>query len=290
MYKILPENFHIKKCNQKPFCFLEGPVWDKRRNCLYFSDPLAQTILEMSESRGFRIIQEQSGYVNGMCLNTKGNLVVCKMETGSLEEVSLETGKTIRTISAGFSGRPFNATNDVIADKNGGYYVTDPFFTFGTNAQAEELTYYVSPDGKTKPVANDSKKPNGLAFSPDEKWLYIDDTMSTNVWKYKVNSDGSLSDKAIACHLAVPSNGDELPEIQQHGEADGIKVDSAGNIYVTTYSGIQVFDKAGNVMGIIPMPEGETAANCAFGGDDLCTLYITARTSLYSVKVLIPGI
>lgn len=287
--EILPENFTVTKLNQEPFVFLEGPVWDKKRQKLFFTDPLDQTVIRMEEAGNFQVILRNSGYANGMCLSPGGSLVICKMDTGSINEVDPETGCIVGTIAAGYRERPFHATNDVICDSRGGYYITDPFFTYGPRMQDIEATYYRAPTGEITRVAADSKKPNGLALSPDEKYLYIDDTGSTNVWRYEVRPDGTLQNGTVFCRLCPPEHAENLPEVKRFGEADGMKVDEKGNIYVTTCTGIQIFNAQGETLGTIPMPGEESASNLVFGGKDLKTLYITARTSLYAVELIIPG-
>ena len=286
---ILPKDSVVEKLNHEPFVFIEGPVWDKEKKQLYFSDPLARTIIVMKETGKFHILCADTGYVNGMCLNNRGNLAVCNMENGSLDEICTETGETLAIIASGYENRPFNATNDVVCDEKGGYYVTDPFFLYGPKAQDVEATYYCAPNGVVTRVATDSVKPNGLAFSLDGKKLYIDDTGATAVWSYCILPDGTLSKGTIICNLKPPENTADLPKVQQHGEADGMKVDECGNIYVTTYSGIQVFCPEGELLGIIKMPGDETPANCEFGDADRKTLYITARTSLYKVRLNVAG-
>lgn len=288
--EILPRDFVVTKLNDSPFTFLEGPVWDKRRSVLYFSDIYANKILAMPQTGIFRVVQENTGYGNGMCLNKDGNLAVCRMGPGVVEEICPDTGKNLRVIADTYNGRPLTSTNDIICDEAGGYYFTDPFFTYGPHTQDLDATYYCAPDGKLTRVATDSKRPNGLAFSSDKKKLYIDDTDNVEVWRYDVRPDGTLSEGVVFCRLAAPQNAAELPPVQQRGEADGLKVDSCGNVYVTTYDGVQVFNEEGKALGIIPMPADESPANCAFGGDDMHTLFLTARTSLYSVKLLVPGL
>ncbi len=290
MAKIFDVHVPVKRLNPVPFEFLEGPVWDDVRQTLFFSDPLAQTIVAMTTEGVFHTICTNTGYVNGMCLNKANNLVVCKMETGSLEEINPDTGETVGTISFGFGGKPFNATNDVVCNAAGGYYVTDPVFTFGPKTQSCEATYYVTPEGQTVQVATDSLKPNGLALSPCQTKLYIDDTLSTKVWCYTIERHGLLTNPTVFCDILPPKNPADLPPVQRFGEADGLKVDSLGNVYVATFTGIQVFDPAGIWQGCIPMPGDETAANMAFGGADKKTLYVTARTSLYGARLLVSGI
>lgn len=287
--ELLPNNYKVKKINQSPFVFLEGPVWDKNKQTLYFTDPLDLKILRMRENGVFETIYNDSGYANGMCLNSAGNLIICKMDTGSIDEINPDIGKHVKTISSGYNQKPFNATNDIICDHKGGYYITDPFFTYGPHTQDCESTYYHSISGQTIRVASDSIKPNGLALSPDEKYLYIDDTGSVNIWRYEVQADGTLTNGIIFCQLNPPADIEHLPYVQHFGEADGMKTDGMGNIYVTTYTGIQIFNSEGIYLGTIEMPGNESAANIVFGGKTLKTLYITARTTLYSVDLLIPG-
>ena len=290
MREILPREFTVTRLNQRPFTFLEGPVWDEKRQVLYFSDPLEETVLAMDQPGNFQVIRRDSGYVNGMCMSRDGNLAVCRMASGTVEELCPETGKRLGTIASGYAGKPFHATNDVIGDGRGGYYITDPFFTYGPKTQDREATYHCAADGTVRRVAVESRKPNGLALSPDKRTLYIDDTGSREVWRYSVEADGSLSGASVFCRLSPPEDPGALPAVQRYGEADGMKVDSCGNIYITTLTGIQVFNGQGRPLGLIPMPGRESAANCVFGGSDLRTLFITARTSLYQVSLRIPGL
>lgn len=287
--EILPEHYRMRKLNKEPFVFLEGPAWDEQTGTLYFTDPLDQKIYKMDAEGCFEVIRCESGYANGMCLNRAGNLVVCKMDTGSIDELEPVKGAGYKKVAEGYNGKPFHATNDVICDSKGGYYITDPFFTYGPRTQDVEATYYHSKSGATLRVATDSIKPNGLALSPDQKYLYIDDTASVNIWRYSVQADGTLADGQIFCRLNPPENIAELPPVQHFGEADGMKVDCRGNVYVTTYTGIQIFNSEGTYLGAIRMPGVESPANLVFGGENLKTIYITARTSLYAVDVLISG-
>lgn len=290
MTEIVAPDSPVEKVNDAPFVFLEGPVWDARRARLFFTDPLAQTVHALREDGTFATVMENSGYANGMCLCPNGNLAICKMDTGSLNELDPDTGRLVRVIADGYEGRPFQATNDVVCDAGGGYYVTDPIFRYGPRGQSVEATYYCAPDGRVQIAARDSLKPNGLAFSPDGGTLYIDDTGSAKVWAYTVGADGTLTDPRVFCELVLPENAANLPPVQRYGEADGMKVDSLGNVYVTTISGIQVFNALGGYLGIIRMPGEYSPANIAFGGGDLKTLYITARIWLYAVRVRIAGL
>lgn len=288
--QLLSPDAEIRKVNQAPFVFLEGPVWDTRRNRLVFTDPLAQTVIFMPKEGEFQVLLDHSGYANGMCLSQDGNLAICKMDVGAIWLISGESGELLYPLALQWKDKPFNATNDVIADKKGGYYFTDPFFTYGPHTQSKENTYYRNAQGEISCVATQSLKPNGLALSPDGETLYIDDTGSTSVWKYHVLPDGQLEHPQLFCHLIPPPHPEALSHVQQYGEADGMKTDTLGNVYITSYSGIQVFNVLGENLGIIQMPDKESAANLTFGGKDRTTMYITARTSLYALDMLVPGI
>lgn len=287
--ELLSVESRIRKLNVEPFDFLEGPVWDAKRNQLYFTDPLAQKIIVMPSEGRFYTLMENSGYANGMCQTIDNHLAICKMDEGAVYKLDADCGKLLYPIADCYNGKPFCATNDVICDDKGGYYFTDPFFTYGPNSQPGEYTYYCSPEGWLEPVAEDCLKPNGLALSPDRRRLYIADTGSVNVWQYNVLSDGRLSHARVFCKLNPPPDAQKLPHVQQYGEADGLKVDTLGNVYIATISGIQVFNTRGKPIGTLPIPGTETAANLAFGGLDRKTMYITARTSLFAIDMLVSG-
>ena len=288
--EILSPDAKIRKVNQNPFAFLEGPVWDTRRNRLVFTDPLAQTIVAMPSEGEFHVILKNSGYANGMCLTQEGDFAICKMDVGGIWLINGDSGDLLYPLASEWNDNPFNATNDVIIDNKGGYYFTDPFFTFGPHTQSKENTYYRDSQGKISCVATESLKPNGLALSPDGETLYIDDTGSVNVWKYHVSTGGMLENPQLFCKLTPPPYPEKLAQVQRYGEADGMKTDVLGNVYITTYTGIQVFNVLGEKIGTIEMPGEESAANLTFGGKDRKTMYITARTSLYALDMLVSGI
>lgn len=286
---ILPEDYRVKKHNTQPFVFLEGPVWNKR-DTLYFSDILGCKTYKMSVDGRFGVVRADTMHGNGQALDQDGNILTCEMSEGRIVKVSPMTGKVLSTVVETYQGKRFNATNDLLFDNKGGLYFTDPYFDIGPKAQEIEAAYYLSPCGEVLRVAQDASKPNGLALSPDGKVLYIDDTVNVAVWAYDVNEDGSLSKGRKFCEVIPPNDAEIKQPIQAAGEADGMAVDSKGNLYITTFSGVQVFNSSGTYIGRIRMPGDESPANCTFGGEDMKTLFLTARTSLYSVELLIPGI
>ena len=173
-----------------------------------------------------------------------------------------------------------NSPNDVVVKSDGSIYFTDP--PYGVKEEQRELdfqgVYRIAPDGTLTLLVNDFDRPNGLALSPDEKILYIADTNRRHVRAFDVQSDGALKNGRVFAEL----------KSDKGGGPDGMKVDTKGNLYVTGPGGTWVFDSTGTHLGTIVTPE--EPANCAFGGKDNKTLFITARTSVYRVKVKISGI
>ena len=163
---------------------------------------------------------------------------------------------------------------------SGSIYFTDPFF--GITKETSELGFFgvfrVDPDGRLTLLVSDPETPNGLAFSPDESILYVNDTFRRHIRAFNVQSDGSLTNDRV--FITMTGDADGLP--------DGMKVDVQGNVYCTGPGGIWAIDPSGDHIGTIGFPE--TPANLAFGGQDNQTIYVTARTSLYSVRTNVPGI
>ncbi len=289
IFDILPEDYTVKKLNTKPFAFLEGPVWDKK-DTLYFSDVSGCKTYKMSAEGKFGVVRENTMHGNGQVLDKNGNILTCEMSEGRIVKVSPVTGEVLGIVVDTYKGKRFNATNDLVFDGRGGLYFTDPYFDVGPRDQDVEASYYLNLYGEVFCVAQDSSKPNGLVLSPDGKVLYINDTVNVTVWAYDVNKDGSLSKGRKFCEVIPPDHLKIKNPLQAAGEADGMDVDSGGNLYITTFSGIQVFSNSGEYIGLIQMPGDESPANCTFGGEDMKTLFLTARTSLYSVELLMPGI
>lgn len=266
------------------FMFTEGPVWDSKNKCLYFSDIPGNKMRRWSENKGIEIVRDPSGKSNGLTFDKQGRLLACEHANRRVSRTEKD-GKII-TIADKYDGKKLNSPNDVVVKSDGSIYFSDPpygltaeFGVLGVQELPFQGVYRISPDGRTMNLlADDFEKPNGLAFSPDEKLLYIDDTDRVHVRVFDVKPDGTITNGRLFADL----KGDEP------GNVDGMKVDFQGNVYVTGPGGISIFDPEGRKLGRIDMPE--VAANLAWGDDDWKTLYITASTSLYRIKLGIKGI
>ena len=254
------------------FQFLEGPVWDGK-GALYFSDMNAQKVYKYRPETGFMVIR--AGQVtNGMAFDAAGMLLVC--EQGSTNRVvKMDTnGVVIQSIVNEYKNLGFNNPNDLCLDKKGGFYFTDP--TWGKVIQDKQAVYYVNSKGEITRLNGEFQRPNGIALSPNRKLLYVDDTEDKNVYVYDIKSDGSAHKKRVFCELKMP-NG------TKSSGADGLKVDRAGNLYITSTLGVQIFNSKGIWQRNIEVPE--LPSNVAFGGKNLKTLFITARKGLYSIDL-----
>lgn len=280
---IVPQSSKLEKI-ATGFVFTEGPIWDSEKKCLYFSDIPANKMRIWTEAKGAELFREPSGKSNGLTLDKQRRLLACEHANRRVSRT--EKDGTVVTIADKYNGKKLNSPNDVVVKSDGSIYFTDPpygltaeFGNLGEQELAFQGVYRLSPDGKNLTLLiDDFDKPNGLAFSPDESILYIDDTDGVHVRAFDVNPDGTITNGRIFADLRDDAEG----------SVDGMKVDSEGNVYVTGPGGISVFDPSGNKLGLIEMPE--VSANIAWGGDDWKTLFITGSTSLYRIKLNIQGI
>lgn len=262
------------------FAFVEGPAADRAGN-LYFSDIPNEKIMKLDAGGKLSVFREKSNAANGLMVNAKGEIVACEMGSGQIAAYSPD-GRERRALAAEYQGKRFNAPNDLVIDKQGGIYFTDPQFRAPMPLpQTIRSVYYLSADGKvTRLFDKDLPAPNGVILSPDEKTLYVIPSASAEMMAYPVLSPGKVGDGHVYCKLKQRAG-------QQNGGGDGVAIDTKGNLYIASALGIQVFDPAGKHLGTIEFPE--QPANCDFGGADMKTLYVTARTSLYAVKMEAQG-
>jgi gluconolactonase len=254
------------------FGFTEGPAWDGK-SLLYFTDIPNARIHTVNANGEVSLFVDESGPCNGLMFNREGELYACNMG-GELIAWNIET-KEKRVLAAGYEDKRFNAPNDLVIDAAGGVYFTDPMFRAPEPLpQGGQGVYYLNSDGELTRLVADLQAPNGVLLSIDEKTLYVLPSMSSEMLAYPVEAPGELGESKVFCTL-------------ENGGCDGATIDEHGNLYLTTGTGVQVFSPDGKALGLIELPE--QPSNCTFGGEDGKTLYVTARTSLYSLPMLVKG-
>ena len=281
MNEILLPNSKIKKL-ASGFGFIEGPVWDKEKDILYFSDIPNNKQLIWSEKYGISLFREPSNKSNGCFLNKDNILIVCEHATSRV--VAINRNREVEVLASYYKGNELNSPNDVICSKNGTIIFTDPVFgrkDFFGIARDQVLNfqgvYELNIQNKVlKVLVDDFEQPNGLCLSPDEKKLYINDTVKKHVRVFKYDN-GKLLDGIIFAKIEGPGEG--VP--------DGLKCDNRGRVYCTGPGGIHVYNEEGIKLGVIKVPEKTANFNWK---NDSNLLYITASTSLYSIEINVKGI
>ncbi len=261
----------------------EGPLWWAENGYLLFSDIHNNKRMKYTPGEGVTLFQEPTNRANGLTRDLQGRLLAC--EHDSRRVTRQEHDGSITVIANSFQGRQLNRPNDVVVNSDGCIYFTDPW----TNPQPAEqwdLTfsgvYRVTPDlGTLTLLVDDFVLPNGLAFSPDESILYINDSRHGHIRAFDVLPNGTLA--KASDRVFVDLNGDAP------GVPDGMKVDVEGNVYCGGSGGLWIMDSNGKKLGRIAHGAPATT-NLGFGGSDWKTLYFTSRNHLGSVNVNIPGI
>lgn len=300
MDRVVPPSAVVERLAEG-FAFGEGPVWVPAApgaatgGFLLFSDPNKNVIHRWSPVDGVSIYRTKSGYTgpnigayhqpgsNGLALDSQGRLTIC--EHGNRRVTRLEKNGAITVLADRYDGKRLNSPNDLVYRSDGALFFTDPPFGLPMvyDDPAKELPYsavFCLIGDRLAAVATDLKGPNGLALSPDEKFLYVSnwDEHRKVVMRYEAAADGSLSSPTVFADMSsVPG------EIA----LDGLKVDQAGNVLVSGPGGVWIFDSAGAHLGTISPPE--LPANFAWGDSDGRTLYMTARSSLYRIRLNTPG-
>lgn len=283
----------------KGYSWLEGPVWVKDEGYLLFSDVPANAIYRWKEGQGIKPFLQPSGYTglgvystepgsNGLIINQEGMLVACEHGDRRISVMPLTVGGK-RTLVDNYVGKRLNSPNDVIQKSNGDYYFTDPAYGLKQqeNDPAREIEYFGvyrrNADGVVELIVDDLSGPNGLAFSPDEKILYVaqSDPDKAYIMSYPVLDDGKVG-KGQIFFDATAMVKEGLP-----GLPDGLKVDRKGNVFVAAPGGILILNPQAKLLGRIET--GGKISNCAWG-DDGSTLYITAGTYLLRIRTKTVGI
>jgi gluconolactonase len=251
------------------FLFTEGPVWDPAKQALFFTDINADTVYRLTLPATFDVVLKPMQKADGLGLDPQGSLIAAGFVSRSVWRLA---GTAMQTIASSFQGKKLNSPDDIVARSDGVIYFTDPVFGIngsqGLTAQTQELgfqgVYRVTTDGTVHLEDQTTSGPNGVEFSPDETTVYVSYTSAGQIHQFAVGADGALSGKTLfAGNVAV---------------ADSMCVDAAGDVYVAILGGIAVLSPTGTRLGTISMSQVPT--NCAFGGPQQNTLFITARTSL----------
>ena len=266
------------------FAFTEGPAWHPDERWLIFSDIPASRLYRWLPSGAVTIHREPSNKTNGNTLDRQGRLVSCEHATSRVTRT--EKNGTLTVVASHFGDKELNSPNDIVVARDDAIYFTDPTYGrmdgVGIKRQVElsfRGVYRINPgDGRLTLLAGDFTQPNGLCLSLDEKRLFVNDTAERHIRVFALAGDGTASGGAV--WAATTGAGPGAP--------DGMKIDSHGNLYCTGPGGIHVFDPDGICLGIIRTPEN--TANFTFGEDDLRTLFVTASTSLYRLRVVVPGL
>ncbi len=259
------------------FVFTEGPLWHPD-GFYYFVDVRSSVLYRMTPGRAPEIVREKTGGGNGTTFDLQGRLILCEGDNRRVTRTAADGG--LEVLMDRYEGKRLNRPNDVVCKSDGSIYFTDP----GLRVPLAERelphagVYRVTPEGTTSLVA-DFEYPNGLAFSPDERYLYVANTRwAQYIHVLELDNRGTMVRRRI---FADMSSDDK------EGVPDGMKVDVEGRVYCTGPGGTWVFAPDGTRLGIIRTPE--VPANLAFGGPDLRTLFFTARTSVYTLRVKVAG-
>jgi len=257
----------------------EGPVWWQEGGYLLFSDIGNNRRMQWTPGQGVALLHEPTNRANGLTRDRQGRLVACEHDARRVTRV--EPDGSITVIANRYHDRRLNRPNDVVVKSDGSIYFTDPM-TFNVESELDFCgVYRVSPDlGTINVLVRDWVLPNGLAFSPDESILYINDTRRRHIRAFNVEPNGLL---ALASDRVFCQMYGDLP-----GNPDGMKVDIAGNVYCTGPGGIWVLDPHGKHLGTILT--GAQTTNIAWGDDDWRTMFYTTRTTLGRIRLKIPGI
>ena len=296
--KIIENNARIEVIGDG-FLWSEGPVWVKNGGYLLFSDVPANTIYQWKEGEKITEFLKPSGYTgilpyseepgsNGLIINNLGQLISCEHGDRRISAMPLAIGGK-QTLSDNYLGKRFNSPNDIVQKSNGDYYFTDP--PYGMPKKDKDPSretalfgvYRIAKNGVVSLIIKDLTRPNGLAFSPDEKTLYVaqSDPDRAYLMAYPMLADGKVGKGKIFY--------DATPMVKQglKGLPDGLKIDKKGNIFTTGPGGILVISPKGKLLGKIET--GEATANCAFGNDG-SVLYITSDRYLLRIQTKTVGV
>jgi len=286
--RIIPEGAVLDTISTG-FIATEGPVWNRRERFLLWSDMVGDRIYKWEPGEGTSVFVEPSGHSNGLTYDLQGRLIVAGFASRSIWRLEPDGSKTV--LADRYDGLPLQAPNDIVVKSDGSIYWTESTGAFthpGLSGPGEEYDVQqyrdlkpilrLGPDGSgPTSVVDDFEGPNGIAFSPDESLLYINDIRRRHIRVFDVLKDGTLA------------NGRMFYEDKQteRGSPDGMKVDMEGNVYLRASGGVEIVDPSGQLLGRIRIPE---MTNIAWGDEDWRSLFITGRENIYRVRLNIPGV
>ena len=294
---LIPENSKLEIL-ASGFEWSEGPVWWKEKNGLLFSDIPRNTVFLWTEAGGIETFLKPSGYTgsatftgkepgsNGLLFNADGDLILC--QHGDRRVSQLKADHTFETLASEFQGGRLNSPNDAVLKSDGSLYFTDPPYGLPENVDDpdKELdfqgVYRLTPDGTLTLLTKEMSRPNGLGFSPDEKTLYVANSDPDHaVWMaFPVKEDGTIGEGKIFADVTEKVG-------KEKGLPDGMAIAQDGTLFATGPGGVLVFDADGTHLGTLKT--GEATANCAFGGPDGSTLFVTADMHVCRIQTRTKG-
>ena len=266
------------------FLFTEGPIWHPTERCLLFSDIPGSHVRRWSEKDGISTYRQPSHMTNGMAWDRTGNVLACEHATSQVTR--REAGGAVTPLATHYQGKQLNSPNDIVCAPDGSIYFTDPPYGraefYGVKREQElsfQGIYRVgSEPGNPTLLVDDFDRPNGLCFSLDRRRLFINDTARQHIRIFDLAANGTLTGGKVWAE----TKGEGA------GAPDGMKIDSEGNVYCCGPGGIHVFTPDATCLGVIRVPE--YTANMAWGDADFRSLFITASTSVYRIRVQVPGL
>jgi gluconolactonase len=290
--KLIAKDAQLEKIPGK-YKFTEGPAWNKAGGFIIFSDIPANVIYTYKNGEEPAVYMDNAGYTgtdsifinnpgsNGLVYDAAGNLYVCRH--GDRNVVKIAPDNSTEIIASQFNGKRFNSPNDVAVKSNGVVYFTDPPYAAKGKNRVKELTFsgiYKVFNGQIQLIDSTFSYPNGVALTPDEKYLLASSSDGKNkiFRRYKLDKQGNV----LSSELFFDANS-----LEGKNTPDGFKFDKKGNVYAAGPGGLLIISSKGVLLGIVKISEGVT--NCAFGDSDGKTLYITARTNVYKIKTLVGG-
>jgi gluconolactonase len=260
----------------------EGVVWHPRDRCLVFSDLTAGKVYRWTEADGPAVLRQPSNITNGNCIDGEGRIVSCEHATSSI--VRFEP-RYVKTLATHYRGKEFNSPNDVICDRSGRIWFTDPDFG-RTNERVGVLrepqlgfkgVFRIEPDGSVTLIADDFETPNGLCLSADEGTLYVNDTQRAHIRRFAVQPDGSVRGGEV--FAAIRSD--------DSGHPDGMKIDAEGRVWCTGAGGVHVLSAGGELLGEV-RTQAKTRNFC-FGGEDGATLFLAVDQMICRARLHAPA-